>query len=80
MGKTPKPLKILVASCYEGMPWVEELKAKGHEVYHKAMFETFNHYDLILAPQAARFLPGMEKFLPDFIKGARAVKYPKAKA
>ena len=37
-------------------------------------------WDLILAPQAARFLPGMEFLLEIFIKGARAVKYPKEKA
>ena len=76
MGKTPRPLRILVHSCFLGESWVEELKAKGHEVVEGWNTES----DLILAPQAARFLPGMEKFLPDFIKGARAVKYPKAKA
>ena len=79
MSKNPKPLKILVASCYAETPWVAELKAKGHEVYHKAMFETFDHYDLILAPQACRWLPGMEFCLDELIKGARKIKYPDRK-
>ena len=74
MGKTPKPLRIAVsadvASWY--IEFLDELRAKGHTVEVMPP----NDWDLILAPQAARFLPGMEQFLDEFIKGARKVKYP----
>ena len=77
MGKTSRPLKIVVDPSLYMLPFVAELKAKGHGV---VVAEWADDIDLILAPQAARFLPGMEKFLEDFIKGARKVKYPKEKA
>ena len=64
-----------------GQPWAAALKAHGHIVWSEGIGERAKELlwdvDLILAPQAARFLPGMEKFLEDFIKGARKVKYPK---
>ena len=72
MGKTPKPLRIAVQVAFRDQPWVAELEAKEHTIEYVIW-----DYDLILHPQAARFLPGMEKFLEDFIKGARKVKYPK---
>ena len=74
MGKTPKPLKILVAWEMRDEPWVQDLRAKGHEVEH-ALSDAFN-YDLILAPQACRWLPGMEFYLDEAIKRARKIKYP----
>ena len=77
MGKTPKPLKIYVHPAFKGEPWVAELREKGHDVTLDYDSPCLWEADLILAPQAARFLPGMEKFLEDFIKGARKVKYPK---
>ena len=73
MGKTPKPLKIAIHGSLLGQPWVAELQAKGHTVELLVMV---GDPDLILAPQAARFLPGMEKYLDALIKGARRVKYP----
>ena len=74
MGKTPKPLTIAVSSALEPAAWVDELRAKGHIVEY---VDLITRYDLALGPECARFLPGMEKFLEDFIKGARKVKYPK---
>ena len=73
MGKTPKPLKIAIDASLGDQPWVAELRAKGHEVFETHYLEA---YDLVLAPQACRWLPGMEFYLDEAIKGARKIKYP----
>ena len=73
MGKTPKPLRILVHPTFFGQGWIGELQSKGHTVVPMPL--DLDAYDLILAPQAARFLPGMQKHLDSFIKGARKIKY-----
>ena len=70
MGKTPKPLKILLVGA-ESL--FEALQTKGHTV---DFLPSLAEYDLILGPTCARFLPGMEKFLDALIKGARKAKYP----
>ena len=72
IGKTPKPLTILYTQALEGNPALAELEAKGH-----TLIPINVGCDLLIGPECARFLPGMEKFLEDFIKGARKVKYPK---
>ena len=87
MGKTPKPLKILVSSEV----WIgsevplTKLRDQGHTVEvmsmnlgsdRKHICPLTDEWDLILAPQACRWLPGMEFVLDDVIKGARAIKYP----
>jgi hypothetical protein len=85
MGTTPKPLKILITpelhSCFP----VEELRTKGHIVEFISMnlgdparthtCPLTDDWDLILGPNCARFLPGMEAYLNSFVKGARAIKY-----
>ncbi len=73
---TSKPFTIGVDSRYAGELWLAELKAKGHVVTLK----DFAGYDLILGPTCARFLPGMEKHLDSFLKGARKMRYPGKKA
>ena len=80
MSKTTRPLTILIHHDWDGEGWVSELRQLGNTVHtHLTAFTTgfsgFSTYDLILMPQACRFLPGMEKFLPAILKGARAVKY-----
>ena len=76
MAKSSKPLKIMVSLDSKDQPWVEALKTKGHEIH----WWIPDGIDLILAPQACRFLPGMEKMLDSIIKGVRKVKYPKENA
>ena len=71
---TSKPLRIAVSLKALDTPWVQELLKKGHTVEGLA-----HNYDLILLPEAARFIPGMEKFLESFLKGARVVRYPGSK-
>ena len=75
MGKTPKPLTILVHPDLYSQPWVAELEAKGHIICNRTSDAWA--YDLILAPQACRFVPGMEFLLDEVVKGARRLKYPK---
>lgn len=83
MGKTPKPLTIIIAPVLllkEGKetPWAKALVEKGHNV--KVWNDpAFCEADLILGPNCARFLPGMEFMLDSLVKGARAVKFPKEK-
>lgn len=84
-----KPLRIVVHGDLFYLPFVEELQKEGHLVYRlNAMHcetETGTvpvmeeNCDLILGPNCARFLPGMEKFLDSFLKGARVLKYGKVK-
>mgnify|MGYP001571630856 FL=1 len=71
---TSKPLRIALHPTLGSQPWVEELRTKGHEILWVAL-ETAGA-DLILGPNCMRFIPGMEKFLESFLKGARVVKYP----
>lgn len=73
---TSKPLTIYVHPTYWGKAWVKDLQAKGHVV---AVLETPIEADLILMPNCARFVPGMEKFMDSFLAGARKIKYPEKK-
>jgi len=79
MGKTSRPLKILVALSLVDMPWIDAFRDKGHEVTvaSPVIGACLGDYDLVLGPQCARFVPGMEKYLDSMIKGARAVKFGK---
>ena len=77
MGKTPKPLKILYIGL-EIPDCLRMLQLQGHQVDHYASGVNLD-YDLILAPQACRFVPGMEFLLDEVVKGARRLKYPKEK-
>ena len=70
---TSKPLRILIVG---DLPENSNLVGMGHIVHVEPMLR-LNEYDLILGPNCARFLPGMEFALDSFIKGARMVKYGK---
>lgn len=70
---TSKPLRILIVG---DLPENSNLVGMGHIVHVEPMLR-LNEYDLILGPNCARFLPGMEAYLPSFLAGARKIKYPK---
>lgn len=72
---TSKPFVICLHSSLVGAPWVAELRAKGHTI----IVSTDPEYDLGLGPKCARFVPGMEKYIESFLKGARAARYPGSK-
>lgn len=69
-----KPLRILVDPTIFPTAFVSDLQQQGHTVI--PMVNDCEGFDLILGPTCCRFLPGMEKFLPAIIKGARKVRYP----
>lgn len=71
---TSKPLTIYIHPKLILEPWVATLQAAGHIVSTSLAY--WDEADLILGPTCARFLPGMEKYLDSFLKGARKVKYP----
>mgnify|MGYP001595897843 FL=1 len=75
---TSKPLVICLHSSLANAPWVAELRAKGHTIVVN-IDPSWETADLILGPQCARFVPGMEKYLDSFLKGARAARYPGSK-
>ena len=72
---TSKPLVICLHSSLANAPWVADLQAKGHTI----IVSIDPEYDLNLGPKCARFVPGMEKYLDAFLKGARAARYPGSK-
>mgnify|MGYP001568119752 FL=1 len=75
---TNKPLVICLHSSLANAPWVVDLRAKGHTILVN-VDPAWETADLILGPQCARFVPGMERFLDSFLKGARAARYPRSK-
>ena len=76
MGKTPKPLTILVHPSLRHTPEIEALVAKGHDIAEGCPLET---YDLVFGPNCWRMLPELLPYLDLAIKGARGVRYPKGK-
>ena len=72
---TSKPLVICLHSSLAEAPWVADLRAKGHTI----LVSIDPPSDLSLGPKYARFVPGMEKYLDAFLKGARAARYPGSK-
>lgn len=72
-----KPLVIAVHPDLLSYAFVAALSSKGHTmISHTDTVDELWQADLILAPQACRWLPGMEDYLDALIKGARAIKYP----
>lgn len=81
MGKTPKPLTILVHPSLANSPEILELAAKGHEIHTEPSMsmiaQHWQDYDLVLGPTCWRMDASMLAYLDLAIKGARTVKYPK---
>ena len=82
---TSKPLRIAVHFQLTHLPCVLTLRDKGHHVFPIVSLaasdtvEPIDSFDLVLGPNCMRFIPGMEKFLESFLKGARAARYPGSK-
>ena len=74
MGKTPKPLTILVHHTLLEWDEITALGAQGHTV-----FTLGDSADLILAPNAWRMLEELRPDLALAVKAARKVKYGKDK-
>ena len=75
MGKTTKPLRVLVIGLPQS-PEFDEIAALGHTVEYSANTEG---YDLILGPRCWRMDERLLRLelLPLAIKEARGIRYPK---
>jgi len=87
--KVPKRISILAADGIAALPELQKLAEQGHVVHSFSQFHEaadpdemipLVEYDLILSDSACAYLPGMERWLPEMVKGARARRYGVAKA
>ena len=79
MGKTSKPLVILVAVGWEKRPEVEALREKGHRV-EMVSWPGLGEPDLILHPAAHAWDETMWPYLEVALKRARVRRYGGKKA
>lgn len=84
MGKTAKPLSILVMdeTLYQS-PEVQALRAKGHQVHFVTEAMTIFQYDVVIGPQCWRVEHGLGDLgaiLEMVLKGVRAKRYATKKA
>ena len=75
MGKTPKPLKIMVDPALADWEEIAALKAQGHHV----AFFPLDQEDLILGPTCWLMDEQHMKYLPLAIAEARRRRYPPTK-
>lgn len=88
--KVPKRISILAEDSVAELPELQELAAKGHLVVGMTDFQVavrfpddtssagmpeLDEFDLILSRSACAYVEGMEKYLAEMIKGARARRY-----
>lgn len=73
MGRTSKPLTIMVDTEFLDNPAIEELAEKGHTIL---AFDGAK-VDMVLSPKAWRMTLDLLKYLPLSIRAARDQKYPK---
>ena len=76
MGKTPKPLRIVVDSTIATWDEFAALKAQGHEIIVTGENQLA---DLVLAPTAWRMDTQHRKYLTLAIAAGRKLRYPKEK-
>lgn len=76
MGRTPKPLTLLVTEDLIHTPEIQDLADKGHRIM---LLELCSDPvpDIILSPLSWRMTPELLKYLDVAVKAARAQKYPK---
>ena len=76
MGKTPKPLRILVD---DRLHWKEldDLLMQGHEITKTRFIIEGEEADIVLAPNAWSMDEAHRKYLPLAIREARKRRYPK---
>lgn len=80
MGRTPKPLTILLTET-EMLHWgrFQELQSQGHivvtidDLLSNRLMTT---PDLVMGAKAHYLAPGMEKLVDIALKGARSLRYP----
>ena len=78
VGRTPKPLTILVHPGLMEWAEIKALREQGHEVCEN-QHGALEDYDVILAPNAWRMTEDLRPYLDLAVKAARKVKYGKDK-
>ena len=78
MGRTPKPLRILVHPSLMPWPEMDALKEQGHEVVVGGgeLTSFWVGFDPIFAPTAWLMTENHKKYLDVALKEARKRKYP----
>ena len=76
MGKSPKPLKILVHPPMLDWPDIVALADQGHEIDTHPGTRSLHEWDIILGPNCWRMDDKLRPFLTLAIKEARARAYP----
>ena len=76
MGRTSKPLKILVHPSIKHWDEWSDLFEKGHTVMHAAELEDF---DLVVGPTCWRLDQDHRPYVKLAIEAARKARYPNAK-
>ena len=74
MGKTSKPLTLLVDSRIKDWPELQALEAQGHAL-HWYEHEGWDEYDIVLGPTCHRMSEHERPWLDEAIKEARRLKY-----
>lgn len=74
MGRSPKPLRLLVHPSLMDTPEIQELIGKGHTV---TSWVEFDEADMLLAPNCWKMDARLIKYLDLAVKAARTIKYPK---
>ena len=78
MGKTQKPLSILVTvRSMLDWPEIEELRLKGHTVGYLGNVFTEENWDLILGPNCWMMDEQHRLYLKVAVEAARKKRYPK---
>ena len=73
VGKTPKPLRILLHPALAAWPEIQALRDQGHTVEPWSP----EGYDLLLGPTCWRMDEGHRKYLTLAIRAGRGQRYPK---
>jgi len=82
VGRTPKPLTILVHPSLEQLEAVCELRDKGHWISTSPVSREGSplgiwEFDLVLGPTAWRMTNLLAQYIKSAVRAAWAIKYPK---
>jgi hypothetical protein len=79
MGKTPKPLVILLTDpAMLQWPVFQKLEAQGHQITSlNLVIDNYEAWepDIVFGPTAHYLVPEMEKYVDEALKAARGRKY-----
>ena len=77
MGRSPKPLRVLVHPDIAQWAEFDTLRDQGHLI--EQQLTPLDEYDLVLGPTCWHMTPKHRKYLKDAVQAARSKRYPKEK-